>query len=432
MRLKLIFPYSSGLLLEPEHANAAMPNESSPHSENRIRMTSHSSTINKEALQELQITVADQSNAVLSRDGTIESQDMIEDKVESKAEQEHDKDVDEEAISEVENHYEARRMSESSTGEAIKKRLGSRKKTKYRNQDKYRSRHPSSGGESSTDLHHSIKKVPAKTQRLSLLAPTRYRSRTKSEPPEEQVCDDSSRIKFCSHDDENLEDYDEFDLLAEMKVPKRRTTSGSGPGYLRSMSDVVVPQIATTTTGSMSASEEDGLTTKQRMVLAAKHRRHLHGKRKNYTSITDELEMMIATSPPPCLDLMSESVSPVVPKFEIEKEYLNDAEEVDYDMMETIIHKRLRRDSTNLQASVEDWENKSILGSRCPSPAIQRQEAVQSFEPDSISMDADDVDGDGKLVIRVVRKETTPMKEIKVQNQETSGAGIEEDHETAC
>lgn len=95
-------------------------------------------------------------------------------------------------------------------------------------------------------------------------------------------------------------------------------------------------------------SEEDGLTTKQRILLAAKHRRHLHGKRKNYTSITDDLEMMIATSPPIDLPTEPES-SPVghahgLPKFEIEdSEYLNDAEEVDYEMMETIIHKRLRR-----------------------------------------------------------------------------------------
>lgn len=153
-----MFSYSSGLLLDPEHANA-MPNENllSPHSENRIRMTSHSSTINKEALQELQITVTSTDrNAILSRDGTLESEPMIDKVEEIKAEPEteqKDEDLDEIAT-EIENHYEARRMSESSTGEAIKKRLGSRKKTKYRNQDKYRSRHPSSGGESSTDLHH--------------------------------------------------------------------------------------------------------------------------------------------------------------------------------------------------------------------------------------------------------------------------------------
>ena len=115
-----------------------------------------------------------------------------------------------------------------------------------------------------------------------------------------------------------------------------------------------------------TASEEDGLTTKQRILLAAKHRRQLHGKRKNYTSITDDLEMMIAASPPADLPIEPENPrSPCgqIPKFEIEdSEYLNDAEEVDYEMMETIIHKRLRRDSTNLHASFEDLENKSILG----------------------------------------------------------------------
>ena len=76
--------------------------------------------------------------------------------------------------------------------------------------------------------------------------------------------------------------------------------------------------------------------------------------------------MMIAASPPADLPIEPENPrSPTgqLPKFEIEdSEYLNDAEEVDYEMMETIIHKRLRRDSTNLHASFEDLENKSILG----------------------------------------------------------------------
>ncbi len=39
---------------------------------------------------------------------------------------------------------------------------------------------------------------------------------------------------------------------------------------------------------------------------------------------------------------------------EIETEHLHDAEEADYNLMEALIAKRLRRSSANLQASFED------------------------------------------------------------------------------
>ena len=45
----------------------------------------------------------------------------------------------------------------------------------------------------------------------------------------------------------------------------------------------------------------------------------------------------------------------------IETECLHDAEEADYELMETIIDNRLRRDSTNLQASFEDLAIRSII-----------------------------------------------------------------------
>ena len=47
--------------------------------------------------------------------------------------------------------------------------------------------------------------------------------------------------------------------------------------------------------------------------------------------------------------------------FFIETECLHDAEEADYELMETIIDNRLRRDSTNLQASFEDLAIRSII-----------------------------------------------------------------------
>ena len=45
----------------------------------------------------------------------------------------------------------------------------------------------------------------------------------------------------------------------------------------------------------------------------------------------------------------------------VETECLHDAEEADYELMETIIDNRLRRDSTNLQASFEDLAIRSII-----------------------------------------------------------------------
>merc|ERR1712001_123220 len=52
---------------------------------------------------------------------------------------------------------------------------------------------------------------------------------------------------------------------------------------------------------------------------------------------------------------------PNMPAIQIETECLHDAEEADYELMETIIDNRLRRDSTNLQASFEDLAIRSII-----------------------------------------------------------------------
>merc|ERR1719219_1963952 len=100
-----------------------------------------------------------------------------------------------------------------------------------------RLRHTSSGG-SSTDLHHprknKLSKLSAKQKR------TRYDS-TKSEDTEIKM----KKSEEEEEDECSDENYDEFDLLGEMKekVPKRtRTISGSGPGYFRSVSECQ-PQI---------------------------------------------------------------------------------------------------------------------------------------------------------------------------------------------
>lgn len=187
---------------------------------------------------------------------------------------------------------------------------------------------------------------------------------------------DATEIK--SEDENEEENYDEFDVLTDIHTDSRRSRNLSGggagtgsnnPGYLRSLSEGV-PQagIGTyTTTGSncshTCSDEEVNQRTIKKIIIAAKQRRQIHGKRKDYTSITDELELMIASSPPLDLPNIDQPLTPQpnMPAIQIETECLHDAEEADYELMETIIDNRLRRDSTNLQASFEDLAIRSII-----------------------------------------------------------------------
>ena len=171
-------------------------------------------------------------------------------------------------------------------------------------------RHTSSGG-SSTDLYR-----PKKSKLIHHRSTRRTRQLTessKSADGDDLDFDYENRKKHRSKEEatgqseENSEEnYDEFDLMADVKDrPNARTRTDSGPGFLRSLSDCV-PQSIGAATGSACShieSDDDGasmnnLRTRQKIMFAAKHRRQIHGKRRDYTSITDELELMIAASPP--------------------------------------------------------------------------------------------------------------------------------------
>ena len=177
---------------------------------------------------------------------------------------------------------------------------------------------------------------------------------------------------------EEEENYDEFDLLAQMNERSlgssrmRQASIGNATGYIRSFSENTAVTSGTgekvsatwTTTGSAcshATSEDDSTSLRQKhaqkVLFAAKHRRNIHGRRnRDYTSITDELELMIAASPPLELQNVADVNAPKSPApppaILIETECLHDAEEADYELMETIIHQRLRRDSTNLQVRI--------------------------------------------------------------------------------
>ena len=238
-------------------------------------------------------------------------------------------------------------------------------------------RHASSGGSSGEF------QLPRK-HRLSTHRSFRMRKsrlRTKSESKSEQEKErtplkhqEATEVK--SEEEELLEEnYDEFDTLTKIDLSRSRNFSGSGDApsrtYLRSLSEgVQVQSIHThTTTGSncshnTCSEEEVNQRSLKKIMFAAKHRRQIQGRRKDYTSITDDLELMIATSPPLDLPIDQPSSPPQnLPAIQIETECLHDAEEADYELMETIIHNRLKRDSNCLAASLEDLV--SITTSQC-------------------------------------------------------------------
>ena len=73
--------------------------------------------------------------------------------------------------------------------------------------------------------------------------------------------------------------------------------------------------------------------------------------------------------------------------FFIETECLHDAEEADYELMETIIHNRLRRDSTNLPASFEDLAIRSII-----------EDSQDESEVQSLDLECQQNENSGKIL----------------------------------
>ena len=146
----------------------------------------------------------------------------------------------------------------------------------------------------------------------------------------------------------------------------------SGRNFHRSQSEIapVLPlttNIRTLMDSKASHSEEEISDSTESEIENTKHRlsvfpmnRKIHSRKhhRHYTSITDQLEEMISVTP----HIRSESRSPKpdIPAIEIETKFLHDAEEMDYDLMENLIEKRLRRDSHNLAASLEELVTKSI------------------------------------------------------------------------
>ncbi|XP_059081116.1 transient receptor potential cation channel trpm-like isoform X3 [Tigriopus californicus] len=169
-------------------------------------------------------------------------------------------------------------------------------------------------------------------------------------------------------DEEFLDEADD-QLLGDLAYTSRSP-------FLRSQSEVV-PTLSrlTSAEGARSScndeSDENNSMKRFGRAYSTKSRRRAVSNR-DYTSITDELECLIAESP------NQETSSSPPPGIKIETDNLRDAEEVDYILMESLINRRLRRDSTNLQASLEDLVTKSIrdpdskVPSVVPSPAEER------------------------------------------------------------
>ena len=103
-----------------------------------------------------------------------------------------------------------------------------------------------------------------------------------------------------------------------------------------------------------SHSSYDGLGPSS---AVATHRRDFN--RRDYTSITDELEVLL----PGCAQGRDENEMTPPVAIRIEEHMLQDAEDDDYNAFENLIERRMRRDSCDMHSSMEDMVNKSIRNS---------------------------------------------------------------------
>jgi len=167
-----------------------------------------------------------------------------------------------------------------------------------------------------------------------------------------------------------------------------------GRQYFRSQSEISPPLPPGTNmnfqkNSKNSHAEEELTDSSDSATELVKHRlaifpisRKIHRKqRRDYTSITDQLEEMICVTPNPRSE--SKSPRPDIPAIEIEAKCLLDAEETDYNLMETLIEQRLRRDSTNLAASLEELVAKSIKDESSTSTSSSSTTSCSPDESDS-------------------------------------------------
>ena len=201
----------------------------------------------------------------------------------------------------------------------------------------------------------------------------------------------------------------------------------SGRNYYRSQSENVTGlpsclSVHNPGDNTTSQSEDDLSDSSESTKGGAKNRlsifpmnRKIHSRkqRRDYTSITDQLEEMICATP----NARSESKSPRpdIPAIEIEAKCLHDAEETDYNLMETLIQQRLRRDSHNLAASLEDLVTKSIRDDSSSNSITSSTCSPADSDTDSNSskrnLDFDQAgDGEGEISVKDVGTRPKPRK----------------------
>ena len=158
--------------------------------------------------------------------------------------------------------------------------------------------------------------------------------------------------------DENVEDDESRQVKykrAQSEIAPSTTSHPSATGMARLMSaESGIPTRGPGTSSINDESDDSCSMHKFGRGISLKTRRRIASNR-DYTSITDELECLI-----PAPMIPDTSVSPCPPAIQVESENLRDAEEADFLLMESLIQRRLRRDSHNLQASLEELVTKSI------------------------------------------------------------------------
>ncbi len=171
------------------------------------------------------------------------------------------------------------------------------------------------------------------------------------------------------------------------------------------------------TTGTTGHMDPAFLQMLKQRRLSSRALRRIASTTRDYTSITDDLEMMMQPSVAAAVASSRTTPPPQPPSIKIEVDTLHDAEETDYNLLESLIERRLRRDSHNLQASLEELITKSIQDTSSTTTGPSN---------DELAKEAADKRAKKKKTKKAKdSKENTPVAGEKVaKSEEAEGAAV--------
>lgn len=238
-----------------------------------------------------------------------------------------------------------------------------------------RNRHPTTMTESSEDNDHQHRMATLQHQTSIMV--------------------DDSELPYADDDNDHIDGGDgngdaatisrEARMIRQMRFARSQSecvpTPGAATGFSR--------YVSVDSGGRKSSVDESGESTVSLGMKAkayASKRSNINARRRklttrDYTSITDELEMQIST---PIQDSASTPPQPLQ-AIKMETEKLRGAEEADYNLMEKIIERRLRRDDSKFGAeSLDELAVKSVMESEM---TFEQRTSDNDAKPESTEED---------------------------------------------